>query len=275
MFRLNMKESSFDDRDYVYENKVKYKIVNTKICDYRNDLQPIRNQGDQGTCYAQTAACVKEWQEKKDSGFNGYFSPQFFYNNRDYYNDGINDNIENKEDDGMTGRDVMRILKNIGICKEIDYPYGKTDRINEIEENIKKKAYKNRIKSYARINTLEGLKTSLVKNGPCLIAMPVYNYGDQIWIKEKNQEILGGHAMTVVGYNEDSFIIRNSWGGQWGDKGYSYYYFKDWGVHYEIWTTIDLKSEKDIDINNRINNTLKKKYNKKKEKKYTCNCTIF
>ena len=40
---------------------------------------------------------------------------QFFYNNRDYMND--NDSF-NDGDNGMTGRDVMRILKNVGICKE-------------------------------------------------------------------------------------------------------------------------------------------------------------
>ena len=73
------------------------------IVDYRNELQPVRNQGNQGTCYAQSAACMKEWQEKKDYNLNEYLSPQFFYNNRDYMNDDIK---ENDGDNGMTGRDV-------------------------------------------------------------------------------------------------------------------------------------------------------------------------
>jgi hypothetical protein len=30
-----------------------------------------------------------------------------------------------------------------------------------------------------------------------------------------------GHAITIVGYNRDGFIIKNSWGKSWGDKGYA------------------------------------------------------
>ena len=33
----------------------------------------------------------------------------------------------------------------------------------------------------------------------------------------------GGHAVAIVGYTPDRFIVRNSWGTtQWGDKGFGY-----------------------------------------------------
>jgi C1A family cysteine protease len=31
-----------------------------------------------------------------------------------------------------------------------------------------------------------------------------------------------GHAVTIVGYNPERFIVRNSWGTEWGDKGFAY-----------------------------------------------------
>ena len=65
----------------------------------------------------------------------------------------------------------------------------------------------------------------------------------RMWFKEsESSEMQGGHAMTVVGYNEEGFIIRNTWGINWGDKGYCIYPYSDWGSHWEIWTTIDEKS---------------------------------
>lgn len=243
---LNVKKSERDERDYILEILVGVNNLNksSSICDYRNDLLEVRDQGSQGTCYAQSAACMKEWQEKKDYGLNEYLSPQFFYNNRNYWNDDKQDGNDINEDNGMTGRDVMRILKDIGICKESEYPYFKIEKASEIPIEIYNSASKNKISSYARIYSMDGLKHSLKCNGPCLITFPVFNYGNEMWIQNKDEEMMGGHAMTVVGYNdiEKHFIIRNSWGSNWNDKGHCYYKYNDWGSHWELWTTIDLQS---------------------------------
>ena len=48
-------------------------------------------------------------------------------------------------------------------------------------------AFKNKIVSYAKITTIDNLKLSLNKNGPCLIAFPVYNYNTQLWKPIKNE----------------------------------------------------------------------------------------
>jgi len=39
-----------------------------------------------------------------------------------------------------------------------------------------------------------------------------------------NEEFLGGHAVMLVGFDKSSrrFIVRNSWGANWGLKGYFY-----------------------------------------------------
>ncbi len=259
-FELNAIKSTPDIRDWILEDLFSNNTEDIRRCDYRNELLPVRNQGSQGTCYAQTAACVKEWQENKKN----YFSPQYIYDNRDYWNNNKQDGDDFKEDYGMQGRDVMKILKNSGVCDENDYPYGYSRQIKDIPEYIKNIAKKNVIKAFAKINTLDGLRNSLKVNGPCLIAFPVYNYSDQMWLKKENDNFQGGHAMTVVGFDDDKeyFIIRNSWGDKWADNGYTYYKYIDWNSHWECWTTVDClknnqilpepdtESEKDKDLNN-------------------------
>ena len=77
---LTFKQSPDDERDFIFKNENLNTFKNTfpETLDLRNELMPVRNQGSQGTCYAQSVACMKEWQEKRNYGFDEYFSPQFF-----------------------------------------------------------------------------------------------------------------------------------------------------------------------------------------------------
>ena len=118
----NTVPSPNDHRDWLGESIYPVGFQLPLIVDHRYALQPIKDQGTQGTCAAQTAACMKEWQELHDVKFNQYMSPQFIYNNR-----------KNQDSEGMFGRDVMRIMSKIGSCSEKNYPY----ELIESPENIK------------------------------------------------------------------------------------------------------------------------------------------
>jgi C1A family cysteine protease len=242
-FKVNVSPSPLDERDWIAETIYKSQSVQpTYTC--VPDLQPIRDQGSQGTCAAQVAACMKEWQEKHDVTFDSHMSPQFIYNNR-----------INQEGEGMYGRDVMNILYRTGVCPEADYKYGLVQQPDEIDSLIYETAQNYTIVNYAKVNTIDGLKSALVKNGPCFIALPVYNYSPTMWKPEiVGTEQIGGHGMTVVGYDSVGFTIRNSWGTGWGDKGYCVFPYTDWGCQWEVWTTVDGKSiynEADDDSKNK------------------------
>lgn len=227
---IDLRQSPLDTRDLIAESvfPATFKVPST--LDLRRKLQPIRDQGQQGTCAAQAAACMKEYQERIDIKFKDYFSPQFVYNLR-----------QNQDSSGMTLRDVMKILNQKGICTEHDFQYGSNLIPNE---EIIENASNHKIESYASIKSIDAVKKALYINGPCIIAFPVYNKGASMWKpEEKGQELKGGHAMTIVGYDKKGFIIRNSWSVKWGNKGYCIYPFNEWGYHWEIWTTIDAKSE--------------------------------
>jgi hypothetical protein len=229
-YKLDLIPSPVDPRDYTAD-AIYYKSVRLpKTLDYRKDLPPIRNQGSQGSCSAMTAAVLKEWHELKELGYNDYMSPQFIYNLR-----------PNKPEEGMIPRDTMKILKNVGILPEKTYPYGSKKLINE---SLIKKASNFKIFGFSRIRSLYAAKTSLISDGPLYAGFPVYSETRAKFWKQKNRrdKFLGGHAVAIVGWTENSFIVRNSWGENWGDNGYTYYPFDEWGFHWEIWSTIDADS---------------------------------
>lgn len=244
-YKFNLEKSPVDPRDFLLESIYPVKVTLPEKWDLRIHMRPIRDQGNAGTCSAQTAAAMKEWQELADVTFDKYMSPWFVYQLR-----------ENQDSEGMYPRDTMKILHQIGIVPEAEYTY-LTNK--PITEKLKESAGKYKIQGYAQINTIETLKQALFANGPCYIAFPVYNPNSmEFWKPSYNgQPMLGGHAVTVAGYLKDKFIIRNSWSNNWGDNGYTYYPFSDFGYHWELWTTIDADSNPE---------TLEKKagkYNKK------------
>jgi C1A family cysteine protease len=57
----------------------------------------------------------------------------------------------------------------------------------------------------------------------------------------KDEQLLGGHAVMACGYNDtvQRFMIRNSWGVDWGQKGYCempYQYLQDRNLSDDFWT---------------------------------------
>jgi C1A family cysteine protease len=68
----------------------------------------------------------------------------------------------------------------------------------------------------------------LVNSGPVLTRLDV----DDTWMKATDTggkletylpaTTIGGHAVALVGYRPNEFIVRNSWGPGWGDKGCAY-----------------------------------------------------
>jgi hypothetical protein len=232
-YKLNVKRSPIDKRDWKAA-AIYPRITLPKIVDYRPQMQPVRDQGQQGSCLAMAGEGMKEYQERMDVGLNEYMSPQFLYNLR-----------EDPSTDGMFGRDLMEILKEKGICTEAMFRYG-TMGLPPMEALMNASLYK--IANYALVNTIDELKTALYLNGPCVICVPVYNYGPRMWKQMPGDIFLGGHGMCLAGYNDDLKIFndRNSWGPDWGDRGYTEFPFEDFGLQWELWSSIDVKSNPPI-----------------------------
>ena len=217
------------------------------------------------TCSANSTACIKEYQAFVKNNYNNTFSPDYIYLNR-----------SNQTTDGMYLSNAMFILKNKGACPSSNFPNGITTLANiPASSDIAAAQYK--INNYSSIyqktntvdpnpsSTIDQIKSALYLHGPCLIAFMIYNYNGiynpstglydgRIWASESpSQSSLGGHCMTIVGYDAvKGFMIRNSWGPTWNGNGHAWLPYNDLGSvnePFEIWTTTDLFSSSNKIIN--------------------------
>lgn len=122
-------------------------------------------------------------------------------------------------DDGMTFKDGLRYLRHNGMITR--------DGIVKIKE-------------YALANSILALKHAIIMNGPCLGALPVWDATGkaEFWRKGTSRQFYGGHAISLVGWNKEGFIIRNSWGKYFGKNGYVTIPYNEFSSFYECWTII-------------------------------------
>jgi len=239
--QFKVRASPLDKRDIIVgESIYQDEIVSIdKPIDLRPKLQDVRNQGTTSMCAAFSAATIKEYQESKDMSLSEHFSPEWVYHHR-----------ENQESDGMYVRDVMRIMQKRGVPREVSWKFGEDKTTNKtLWKSLENESANHTIERYARCNTIEDTKKALHLCGPCIISVPVYRdaqqYSDQIWKKYSgNDKMIGGHAMVIVGYTNKNFIIRNSWGRNWGKNGYVYMDFDDFEHIWDVFCTYDAESDR-------------------------------
>ncbi|MFH1824177.1 MAG: C1 family peptidase [Candidatus Firestonebacteria bacterium] len=227
-FFLGYKKDKVDHRDLPMAI-VLPPIKLPDFIDYTNKMSPVGNQGDEGTCVAFASVDgVKEYQEKKER--NKYIDLSVRYV---YWCCKRIDGMPNEE--GTHPRVAMKVLQKYGVPPEKYWPY-KPHQTDKPKKNIDKIAKPFKILAYARLNSVLEMKRSLVINGPFLVGVVVFdnwmtekvaNTGFISFPRKKNKQI-GGHAICIVGYNENKslFKFKNSWSEEWGDKGYGYLSYK-------------------------------------------------
>lgn len=227
--RLGCFKSPFDKRDYLATTFVADVIreLPSKV-DYADEMSPIRNQGQEGSCVGHAGVAVKEWMEQIDYGLYIDLSERFLYEEAKK----ISGHTE-----GTTLKACAEVLVKKGTCEEKYWKY-----VPKVKGTPEPEAYGNALRykvepGYIRITNEKELKGSLVKYGPVLIGVLVYRN----WYRQKKGHIpnlsfweswlgqpLGGHAIALVGYDDvkQEYKFKNSWGNDWGESGYGYITYK-------------------------------------------------
>jgi hypothetical protein len=143
-------------------------------------------------------------------------------------------------DQDLTLASVIEALKVHGTPNYMDLPSRYIDQVNE---DVEITASDNRISEYARLydkhdgklKKILAIKSTLNDNLPVVASMHIANsffYAKEFWQpREVFDKNLPGHALTVVGYDDNkyggSFEIMNSWGTEWGNEGFLWIRYGD------------------------------------------------
>jgi len=74
--------------------------------------------------------------------------------------------------------------------------------------------------------------------GPSKITLKSGKTSSNLPIILRKGRALSGHAITLVGYTRDGFIVQNSWGTGWGAKGFALLPYEDFLLHCtDMWVT--------------------------------------
>lgn len=236
--------------------------------DLRQWCSPIENQGSLGSCTAQAGVGLIEYCERKAFGRHIDASRLFLYK--------VTRNLLGWDwDYGAYMRTTMGAMALFGVPPEKYWPY--TDRKNqgpsgERTFNDEPPAFLYSFaKNYqalryfrldpsgtARAVLLQRIKSYLAAKLPVFFGFTVYASISQagssgnIPLPCPGEGVRGGHGIVAVGYDDaktiknntcgltsnGAFLIRNSWGTGWGDKGYGWlpYDYVIKGLARDWWT---------------------------------------
>lgn len=191
------------------------------------------DQGNLGSCTANAAAFLYDFDEIKQKNQLDLVPSRLYI----YYNTRMMEGTTST-DSGASIRDAIKSMNTYGICREQSWPYIISKFANKPPTACYTEGKQCKTVAYARVNqSVNDLKTALASGFPVEIGFTVYESFENIGSNgimpypKPTESNLGGHAVSLVGYDDTKinaeggkgmFIVRNSWGPNWGDGGYFY-----------------------------------------------------
>ncbi|GAB1544868.1 hypothetical protein NUACC21_75440 [Scytonema sp. NUACC21] len=181
------------------------------------------------SCVANAFVGAYEYLAQRTLGESGDVSRLFVY-----YNARSLDGSEN-EDGGTQMEYAIEVLTHYGACSEEIWPNDEELLFEEPDDSAYEHAANFTIEEAEFIETdLDLWRHTLAEGYPIAFALNTFESFDdatknrgRVPIPKKSDNVRsthGWHAMLCVGYSDKDriFIVRNSWGSEWGDRGYCY-----------------------------------------------------
>lgn len=213
-----------DSRDRLYADIARPPRRLPTRADLRAFCPPVENQGTIGSCTAHALIGNLKFLAKKTGHRTTHLSRLFLY-----YNARVLENTAHADEGAMIRNGVKSLVK-LGVCREALWPY----RIRRFTEKPPAECYtqagSHQVTSYHRIRGLEQMRQCLAEGYPFVFGLTIFESFEStavahtgvLHLPKRGEKDRGGHSVCAVGYDDSSkrLLIRNSWGADWGRKGY-------------------------------------------------------
>lgn len=211
--------------------------------DLSDVMTPCWDQGSLGACTAFAIGGALMYERALNES---EFTPSFL---QLYYSERALEGSINI-DAGAYIRDGAKIAAQVGVAPASAWPYIESKFAQKPPKSVMLAALDNRVTSYKRVQrNITGIRRVLSNANTIVFGISVYESFESSAVSRTgyvpmpapNEELLGGHAVLMVGYDHVAklFKVRNSWGDGWGDGGYfwlPYEYVLDADLSDDLWT---------------------------------------
>lgn len=222
---INQLKSEIDTENYipgpVMDDSLLRQAVPDSV-DLRNDscMPPVKQQGMCGSCYTFAAITPMEYQNCKKKGKLVLLSEEDFIDcSQKYGNVGCN---------GGLALRAWNYATDFGVNTANAYPYeGEETQCSHTASSVG-----SNVTSWAYATTTKdenAMKIAVANYGPLAVSIDATGwelYTSGVFSNPKCSSTASNHAVVIVGYGVEEgtgkkfWIIRNSWGTEWGLNGY-------------------------------------------------------
>lgn len=188
-------------------------------------MPAVYDQGNLGSCTANAAGGLAEFLTIK-MGWKDYMPSRLAI----YYWERVLMGTVS-EDSGASLTDAARVLATKGAPNEALWPYNINKFTVAPPANVAVNGKLHIVNTALQVRqTMNDIRASIAFGYPIMFGFTVYESFESdavthtgiVPMPTGGEQILGGHAVLIVGYDDYAKMIkcRNSWGPNWGQKGY-------------------------------------------------------
>jgi C1A family cysteine protease len=216
-----------DARDFMYSAPEPVLAKLPRKVDLRQQCPAVYDQGQLGSCTANAIGGAFEFDQRKQK-LDDFMPSRLFI----YYNERAMEGTIDT-DSGAMIRDGIKSVAKLGVCPESDWDYDIARFRDPPPQQAYEDALEHQVVVYRRVlNRLHQMQACLAQGYPFVFGFTVYESFESdevartgiVPLPPRTEKVLGGHAVVAVGYDDAKqwFVVRNSWGPDWGEHGYCY-----------------------------------------------------